>query len=64
MQAVQQIDDLRLDRHIESGDGLVADDNGWIKRQSTRDTHTLALTARKLVGVLAQITGAEPDTFE
>jgi hypothetical protein len=51
LQFQKQIDDLRLDRHVERGDGLVADQNVGAHRKSARDRHALALSAGKLVRI-------------
>src|ERR1700730_1537280 len=49
LQLLQEIDDLRLDREVERGDRLVADDQFGIDRQRPADGDTLRLSARKLV---------------
>src|SRR6516225_2415359 len=51
LQVHQEIDDLRLDRHIERRHRLVADDQLRAQRQGTSDPDTLALPARELVWV-------------
>src|SRR5262249_2059788 len=50
-QILEQVDDLRLDRHVEGGYGLIADDEFGIERESARDPDALALAARHLVRV-------------
>src|SRR5712691_8230261 len=50
-QILKQIDDLRLDRDVEGGYGLVADDEFGIERESARDPDALALATRHLVRV-------------
>src|SRR5207302_10603621 len=47
-QILKQIDDLRLDRDVEGGYGLVADDEFGIERESARDPDRLALATRHL----------------
>src|SRR4051812_37550917 len=47
----EQIDDLRADAHVESGDRLVAHDEFGAESERARDADTLALTAGKLVRV-------------
>ena len=44
-QILEQVDDLRLYRHVESGYGLIADDEFGIKRERARDPDALALAA-------------------
>ena len=50
-QAAQQIQDLRLDGHVEGRGGLVGDDELRIARQRHGDEHALALAAGQFVGV-------------
>jgi hypothetical protein len=45
LQALEQVDDLALDRDVERGDRLVADDEGRLERERARDADTLALSA-------------------
>ena len=47
----QQVQDLRLDRDVERGDRLVADDELRAERERARDADALALAARELVRV-------------
>src|SRR5579872_2168381 len=49
LQILQQVDDLRLDRNVERGDRLIADDQVRLGRERTRDADALALAARKLM---------------
>src|SRR5882724_1364427 len=51
LQLLQEIDDLRLNRNIQRGDWLVADNKFRVHGQGARDTDTLALPTAKLVGV-------------
>ena len=44
----EQIEHLRLDRDIQSGNRFIADDHGWLWRDRTRDRDALALAAREL----------------
>ena len=46
LQVGQQIDDLRLNRHVECGYRLVEDEHSGLERQRARDAHALALAAR------------------
>src|SRR5260370_3117119 len=45
------MDDLRLDRDVEGGYGLGADDELGIERERARDSDPLALAARHLVRI-------------
>src|SRR6266702_213465 len=50
LEVEQQVDDLRLHRHVERRYRFVADDEFRPQRQRARDTDALALAARELVG--------------
>ena len=52
--ARQEIEDLRLDRHVERGGRLVGDQELWFAGQRDRDRHALAHAAGKLVRILRQ----------
>ncbi len=58
LEVVEQVDHLGLDRHVESRDRLVADDELRLHRQGTGDADPLPLTAgelvREAVGMLRQ----------
>lgn len=45
LELLEQVDDLRLDRHVESGYALVTYDELWVHREGTRDTNSLSLSA-------------------
>jgi hypothetical protein len=62
--ADQQIDDLRLDRDVERGDRLVADDDIGLHGERAGDRDALALATRELVRVAAGEGGIEPDRRE
>ena len=49
LQILQQVDYLRLDRDVERGDRLVADDQFGFGRQSPRDADALALRPKLLI---------------
>ena len=51
-QALQQRDDLRLDRHVERGGRLVGDDQLRSARERERDHDALAHAARELVRIV------------
>jgi hypothetical protein len=61
LQLHQQIDDLRLNRHIQRRHRLVAHDQPGIERQRTRDPDALALPARELVRIGIHLRRAQPD---
>src|SRR5215470_14905823 len=50
-QILEQVDDLRLDRHVERGHCLVANDEFGLERERARDPDPLALAARHLVRI-------------
>jgi hypothetical protein len=60
----QQIDDLRLDRHVEGRDRLVADDEVWLERQRPGDADSLPLAARELVRMPTDMLPREADEVE
>ena len=45
LQIFQKIDDLRLNGYVQRGNGLVADDELGLYRQSARNADSLPLTA-------------------
>ena len=49
-QLLQQLQDLRLDHHVQGRRRLVADDDGRVAGQGHRDHRPLAHPARQLVG--------------
>ena len=51
LQVFEQIEDLRLDRHVERGYRFVADDQLRIERDRTGDPDPLPLSAGELVRV-------------
>src|SRR4029077_1456190 len=51
LQVLEQVDDLRLDRDVQSRNRLIANDERRGNRQSTSDADALALTPRKLVRI-------------
>ena len=57
----EQVEGLRLHRHIQCRYRFVADDKLRVQRQRTRDADPLALTAAKRMGIPADILGAKPD---
>ena len=64
MQVHQQIDDLRLDRHIQRRHRFVADDEFRAQRQGTRDTDALALATGKFMRIGVYQLGTQTHPFE
>ncbi|MBW8896489.1 MAG: ABC transporter ATP-binding protein [Acidobacteria bacterium] len=64
LQIHQQIDDLRLHRYIEGGDGLVGDDERRVERQSAGQADALSLAAAELMRVARQLGRIETDQLE
>jgi hypothetical protein len=64
LQVHQQVDHLRLHRHVESRHRLIADDQLRVERQRSRDPEPLALPAGEFVGVLVDAFGPQPDPRE
>ena len=63
LDVLEQVDDLRLDRHVERGDRLVADDELGPQRDGAGDADALALAAGELVRVAVVVLGVEPDAL-
>ena len=59
----QQVDDLRLDGHVQGRDRFVADDDQRIQGQRPGDADALALAARKLVGIPVHVRRVQADTL-
>ncbi len=57
LQVLQQVDDLRLDRHVERGDGLVADDQLGLRGERAGDADALALAAGEFVRIAQRRAG-------
>jgi hypothetical protein len=51
LQAFDQLEDLRLHRHVEGGGGLVGDQQAGLVDQRHRDHRALTHPARELVGI-------------
>ena len=54
LQFLQQVDDLGLNGHVQSGDALVAHDELGLHRQRAGNADTLPLAAGELVGITVQ----------
>ena len=61
LQVVEQVDDLRPDRHVQRGDRLVADDQLRVQGQRPGDAHALLLAAGQLVGIAREVGPGQPD---
>ena len=60
-QALEEVEHLRLDQHVERRDRLVADDQRRVERQRARDRHALGLPARELARAPAAVaSGSSP----
>ena len=64
LQIHQQVDDLRLDRDVERGDRLVADDQVRVERQRAGDADALALPAGEFVGIGLHRLRPQSDSLE
>ena len=64
LKILEQVEDLGLDRDVEGGDGLVADDEPRVERQRPGDADALPLPARELVRVAVDEVGVEADDLE
>ena len=64
LQIHQQVDDLRLHRHVERRHRLVEDEERRIQRQRARQADALPLAAAELVRVALEMRRFEPDEAE
>src|SRR5205814_9290582 len=64
LQVVEQVDDLRLDRHVQRGDRLVGDDQLRPQGQGPGDPDPLPLATRELVRVPVVVLRVEPDQLQ
>ena len=64
LEGAEQVDDLSLNRDVESGDGLVADDEGRVYSKGSCNADPLALAAAELVGVAVHHVGIEAHDLE
>ncbi|MDT4866202.1 hypothetical protein FQZ97_1010450 [compost metagenome] len=63
LQLGDQIEDLRLDRHVECGNRLIEDDDRRIEGEGPGDADPLALAAREFGWEAIVVLGIEPDEF-
>lgn len=64
LKLAKQVQHLRLNRHIESRDRLVAHDEAGIETERTGYPDSLALASREFVGIPAGVVRAEPYKVE
>jgi len=64
LEAAEEIEDLGLNGDVESGDGLIADDEVGFDGECASDTNALALAAAELVGVARGVFGGQADEVE
>src|SRR5918996_5128049 len=64
LQVLEQVDDLRLNRHIERGYGFVRNDEIGIEGQRPSQANSLALSSRELVGISAYCRCGESDHIQ
>jgi len=60
----EEVQDLRLDRHVERGHGFVEHHKIRLQRERTGDADALALPARQLVRVSCRVFRAEADEIQ
>jgi hypothetical protein len=59
LQRLEQVDDLRADRHVERRDGLVEDDHLRVESERTGEADALALPAGELMWEPVRVLGAQ-----
>ena len=64
LQILEHIDHLRLNGNVQCRDRLIADDKLRINRQSAGNSHSLPLTARKLMRITAGVILIQSDAVE
>src|SRR6516162_501622 len=64
LQVRQKIDDLGLNRYIQSRYGLVCDDQLRLQRESPRNTDALPLAAAEFMRITVHHTRIEADGFQ
>ena len=50
LQVVKQVNDLRLNRHVESAHGLISHNELWLQSDRTGNADALALSSGELMG--------------
>ena len=64
LQVLEHVDDLCLNRNVQGGDRLVADDELRVHRQGAGDADTLALAAGELVGIAVGVLAVQADALQ
>ena len=64
LEILEEVDDLGLDRDIESADGLIADDEPGLDGDRASDADALPLSAAELMGVALGVRWVEADIVE
>ena len=64
LQILHQVQDLSLNGNVQSGNGLITDDDLGVQSQGPGDHDTLTLTAGELVGILVHILGVQSDFLQ
>src|SRR6266581_13120 len=64
LQALEQLEDLRLDHHVESGDWLVRDHDPRVASEGHRDHHALPHAAGEFVRIFSGALAVDADEFE
>ena len=64
LELVEQVEDLGLDRYVESGDGLVGDDEAGVQCQGAGNADALPLTSGEFVREPIGVFRIEPDQLE
>ena len=63
LETAQQVEHLRLDRHVEGRHRLVGDQKLWLQRDRAGDTDPLTLTTRELMRITVVVLGVEADAI-
>ena len=61
LELLEQVEDLRLDRHVERGHRLVAHDEVRLEDERPGDADALALATGELVRIAPRVVGLQPD---
>ena len=60
LQLFEEVENISLDRHIQSGDALICNHKFWPRCQCPSNGNPLSLPARKSVGVAPQVFEVNP----
>ncbi len=64
LQVEQEVDDLRLNGHVQGGDRLVGDDDSGIQCKRASDGDTLALAAREFMRIALRVIRRQADVLQ